>query len=178
MGSSNWTYFTPHQEDIEQALQDLRRNVFETWDYHRFWLFLEVPEEAFDALDEISWTGTDQHLVEELAQVLAEKQIHVALPKPPQTIKEAQDRSDAQGTRSILDIERIASQPGMGVATALPRHVYRQFFGTEKPTREMIEQAVTTKGLLDDVMRWEAIYVIAFKNERPDEIFFGGCSGD
>jgi len=178
MGSSNWTYFTPYQEDIKQALQELRRNVFEAGDYHRLWLYLEVPEEAFDALEEISWTGTDQHLIEELAQVLTEKHIHVALPKPPQTIKEAHDRSDAQGTRSILDIERIASRPAMGVATALPRHVYRQFFDTEKPTREMIERAVATQGLLDDVMRWEAIYVIAFKNGRPDEIFFGGCSGD
>jgi hypothetical protein len=178
MGSANWTSFTPHQEDIEQALQERRRNVFEAGDDQRFWLYVEGPEEAFDALDEISWTGTDHHLVEELVQVLAEKQRHGALPKPPQTIKEAQDRSDAQGTRSILDIERIASQPAMGVATALPRPGYRQFFGTEKPTREMIEQAVTTKGLLDDVMRWEAIYVIAFKHESPDEIFFGGRSGD
>jgi len=62
MGSSNWTYFTPYQEDIKQALQELRRNVFEAGDYERFWLYVEVPEEAFDALDEISWTGTDQHL--------------------------------------------------------------------------------------------------------------------
>ena len=178
MGSSSWTYFTPYQEDIEQALQDLRRKLFEAGDYGRFWLYLEVPEEAFDALDEISWTGTDQQLVEELAQVLAEKQIHVAIPKPPQTIKEAEERSDAQGTKSILDIERISSQPEMGVATALPHNVYVQFFGTEKPTREMIERAVKTKGLLDDVERWQAIYVIAFKNDRPDEIFFGGWSGD
>ncbi|MFL5661388.1 MAG: hypothetical protein ACJ8BW_08540 [Ktedonobacteraceae bacterium] len=80
MGSSSWTYFTPYQEDIEQALQDLRRKLFEARDYDRFWLYLEVPEEAFDALDEISWTGTDQQLVEELAQVLAAKQIHVAIP--------------------------------------------------------------------------------------------------
>jgi hypothetical protein len=54
MGSSSWTYFTPYQEDIEQALQDLRRKLFEARDYDRFWLYLEVPEEAFDALDEIS----------------------------------------------------------------------------------------------------------------------------
>src|SRR5260370_9505258 len=102
MGSSNWTYFTPHQEDIEQALQDLRRKLFEAGDYNRLWLYVEVPEEAFDALDEISWTGTDQHLVEELAQVLAEKQIHVALPKQPQTINDAQELTDAKGTHSIL----------------------------------------------------------------------------
>ncbi len=178
MGASSWSYYIPYQQDIAQALQELRQRVFEAGDYNRLWLYLEVPEEAFDALDEISWTGTDQQLVEELAQVLAEKQIHVALPKPPQTIKEAEERSDAQGTQSVLDIERIASQPGMAVATALPRNVYLQFFGTEKPTREMIERAVKMKGLLDDVERWQAIYVIAFKNDRPDEIFFGGWSGD
>ena len=111
MGASSWSYYIPYQQDIAQALQELRQRVFEAGDYNRLWLYLEVPEEAFDALDEISWTGTDQQLVEELAQVLAEKQIHVALPKPPQTIKEAEERSDAQGTNQFSILSALLLNP-------------------------------------------------------------------
>lgn len=34
MGASGWDYYVPYQADLEAALQDLRRQVFETEDYY------------------------------------------------------------------------------------------------------------------------------------------------
>jgi hypothetical protein len=42
MGSSGWSYFTPYQEDIAQALQELRQRVFEAGEYQQYWLYVEA----------------------------------------------------------------------------------------------------------------------------------------
>lgn len=177
MGASCWTYFVLYQEDIEQALQDLRNKVFEAGEYQRYWLEFEIPEEGYDALDEISWTGTDQQLVEKVAQLLRQKQINVNIPKPPQTIKEALERNEAEGTHSILDIEHISSQYENGAATLLSREMLCQYFGVDKPTRSSIELNIDKSKLFLDIERWQAIYCIVYKDNRPDELFFAGCTG-
>ncbi|GGZ32336.1 hypothetical protein GCM10010365_61390 [Streptomyces poonensis] len=33
MGASDWDYYVPYQEDLNAALQQLRREVFEAGDY-------------------------------------------------------------------------------------------------------------------------------------------------
>jgi hypothetical protein len=53
MGASGWSYYTPYQQDIAQALQELRQRVFEAGDYQQYWLYNEVPDEVFEELDEL-----------------------------------------------------------------------------------------------------------------------------
>jgi len=146
MGSSGWSYFTPYQEDIAQALQELRQRVFEAGDYQQYWLSNEVPEEVFKELDEVepqAWSQPGQQLVEAFAHVLERKHISAELPPAPQTIDEVLERNGPDGTHSILDIDHIASHSEAGAAIALPEEVLLQYFGTARPTKAMVDTAQT-----------------------------------
>src|ERR1700674_170072 len=56
------------------------------------------------------------------------------------SIEEALEASDADGTRSILDMERIGQSPGLGVVVPLPRERLVELYDTHQPTRQMIEK--------------------------------------
>src|ERR1700737_5469816 len=56
------------------------------------------------------------------------------------SIEEALEASDADGTRSILDMERIGESPASGVMVPLPLELLDELYGAQKPTRKMIEQ--------------------------------------
>ena len=83
--------------------------------------------------------------------------------------------SNADGTRSILDINHISEEPDYCAAAPLPEEELLRLFDTEKPTREMIEENDELFELLE---RGQAVYIIAHKNGIPDEIFFAGYSFD
>lgn len=178
MGASGWSYFTPYQEDIEQALQALRKKVFEDGHYQKLWLFYEVPDEVFDELDNIDDSLSDRRMLEALAQILKEKQMPVELPPPPQSIEEVLLRNGPEETHSILDIEHVALEPKEGVAVPLSREKFLELFGTDRPTRAMIEATALEKDLESLMPRWQALYIIAYKDDAPHEIFFIGHSGD
>jgi hypothetical protein len=52
MGASGWIYYVPYQEDLEQALQELRRHIFVTDQYNHFsegeWI-VDINGEEIDA---------------------------------------------------------------------------------------------------------------------------------
>ena len=112
------------------------------------------------------------------------------------SIEEARAGDDADGTRSILDRTGVADSPrapgretftddpiesgpdedemlGL-VAPPTPRQLVL-LFGTERPTRAMIEANDDYYGLLD---RGLGISIIAHDGDRPSEIFFAGYSYD
>jgi hypothetical protein len=91
------------------------------------------------------------------------------------SIEEALEASDADGTRSILDMERIGLTPNLGVVVPLPLEQLEELYGTQQPTRKMIEQNMD---FLDDIERGEGVYVIVYKEGSPSEIFFAGFSYD
>jgi hypothetical protein len=91
------------------------------------------------------------------------------------TIEEVVENMDADGTRSILDMTHISDQPEHFAVTPMsPDELARQF-GTEQPTREMIEENMD---FYEDVDRGQGVYIIAYKDGKPSEIFFGGYSFD
>jgi hypothetical protein len=146
MGGQGYYYGVPYEDDIDRALQSLRKREFEAGRYNPVVPFLE-----FDAS---------------------------STPSPGKnhaSIQEALDESEADGTRSILDIERIASKPSFGAAVLLPGRKRKELYGTEKPTRLMV-----TKNLdfFEEIDRGQAVYFILFEDERPSEIFFAGVSCD
>ena len=181
MGSSGWSYFTPYQQDIAQALQELRQKVFEAGDYQQYWLYNEVPEEVFEELDELeppAWRQPGQQLLEAFAHVLERKHISADLPPAPQTIDEVLERNGLDGTHSILDIDHIASHPEDGAAIALPEEVLLQYFGTDRPTKAMVDTAQTKFAFCGYLERGQGICFIIYQDDVPSEIFFSGHSGD
>jgi len=181
MGASGWSYYTPYQQDIAQALQELRQKVFEAGDYQQYWLYYEVPDEVFEELDELEpqeWRQPGQQLVEAFAHVLERKHISAELPPAPQTIDEVLQRNGLDGTHSILDIDHIASHPEDGAASALPEEVLLQYCGTERPTKTMIETAASKFDFCGYLERGQGTYIIIYQDGVPSEIFFSGHSGD
>jgi hypothetical protein len=147
MGGHAWFYFVDYEPDINSALQKLREREFRAGRYNPVTWFPEFP------------VGPDS-------------------PAPGAqhaSIDEALEDADADGTRSILDMMRIADEPDYFAAAPLPAEDLIETFGTDKPTREMIE---AHDELFDALERGQGVYVVVYEDERPSEIFFAGYSFD
>src|ERR1041384_5337717 len=107
MGGEPYYYFVPYQQDISAALQALRRREFEAGGYNPAMPF---PSRYLPLGPESPAPGR-QH----------------------DSIEEALEDSDADGTRSILDIERISDTPDFSVAPRLSDEFLTLFFGTPRP---------------------------------------------
>ena len=80
------------------------------------------------------------------------------------------------GTHSVLDIEQTGTGREFGVATPMPALEIRRYFGTEQPTHEQVEQ--NWGDASERLDRWEAYYVTVYRDGKPHEYAFIGCSGD
>jgi hypothetical protein len=147
MGAEPWFYFVPYRADIEGALEALRKREFEAGRYNPAVMFLQFP------LTEDSPSPGAQH----------------------QSIEEALEASDADGTRSILDMERVGKNPGFGVVVPLARERLLELYGTEQPTRKMIEENMD---FFEELGRGQGIYIVACDSGKPSELFFAGYSYD
>ena len=152
MGAQFWSYFVPYQEDIRAALEALREQEFRAG---RFWQPSQVGPGFFGRI-----IGRSP-----------------SKPRSPRSIREAIKIADdsAIGTRSILDMERISDTPGSGTLTPVPRDELRRLFGTEQPTREMVEQS---EELIERIDRGQGIYVVTHQQGKPEGIYFAGYSYD
>lgn len=147
MGAHPYFYFVKYQSDVDAALQELREREFQAGRYNPVQRFLNFP------IDENSPAPGAMH----------------------GSIEEAIEDADADGTRSILDIERISEEPDFSVASPLPEEELERCFGTAQPTRKMV---VENMDFLEDVERGHCIYITVFENGRPSELFFAGYSFD
>lgn len=91
------------------------------------------------------------------------------------SIEEALAEAEEEGTRSILDIFRIGDAPDFGTAGPLSDERLEELFGTTQPTIEMIEESGE---FFDDIDRGMCVYIIAYKDGQPDQIYFAGYSFD
>ena len=147
MGGEPYWYFVKHQENVQKALDELREREFQAGRYNPVMPFLNFP------IDPNAPSPGAQH----------------------DSIEEAFEEADADGTRSILDIQAVADEPDFCVATPLDKDVLQSLYGTVQPTRQMVEQNMD---FLEDVDRGHCIYFEIFKNDKPDELFFAGYSFD
>jgi len=116
-----------------------------------------------------------QNALEELrAVVFASGEFNTA-DLGPATPDEALEMADADGTGSILDIQRIAQEPDFFCAAPFSSDELVQFFGTEKPSRAQVQRS---DNLWDNVERGQARYVVLYEGEKPSEIYFAGYSFD
>ena len=91
------------------------------------------------------------------------------------TIGEALEDADADGTRSILDLDHVADEPDFGAVTPLDEDVLEELYGTTQPTRGMIE---SNTDFFENIDRGQGIYITVYRDGQPDEIFFAGYSFD
>ncbi len=83
--------------------------------------------------------------------------------------------AEEEGTRSILDILHIGEAPDFGTAGPLPEERLEELFGTTQPTIAMIEESGE---FFDDIDRGMCVYIIAYKDGQPNQIYFAGYSYD
>jgi hypothetical protein len=78
-----------------------------------------------------------------------------------------------------LDITSISTEPQFGAISPFPHAKLSEFFQSETPNHAEIEEAYDSESFEEFVSkRWQGIYLIVFRNGKPDEILFAGCSGD
>ncbi len=169
MGASGWAYLVPYQSDINTTLHELREAVFKSGDYYTESAFLEMIDEV--QVEKYLPPDFFQQFKEALHSLRSEPQ----RPKP-QTIAELLEMNGENGTHSIIDVSGIASTPGFGRAAPLSHQQLMDVFGTDQPTRSMVEQKADELQSLRS--RWEATYIIVYADGLPSEIFFTGYSGD
>jgi hypothetical protein len=152
MGAEFWSYCVPYQEDIQAALEALREQEFLAGRFRQ-------PQ----LIDPGFW-----------GRLFGRKP---RKPKPPKSIREALKiaDTDATGTRSILDMERITDRPDHGAVSPVRPEELRRLLGTDKPTREIVEEC---EELMDAIERGQGIYIVTYQQGKPDGILFCGYSYD
>ena len=150
MGAQPYWYIVKYQPNINQALQQLRQREFRAGRYNPMMPFLEFP-------------------------------VHTNSPAPGpghDSIHEAIIDADADGTRSILDLDHLATEPEFGAVCPLPNHLTLELFGTLHPTRAQFEQAEDFWENEFFEERGQGVYVLLYQNGQPNEIVFAGYSCD
>jgi hypothetical protein len=147
VGAEPYWYFVKYKPDINAALQELREQEFKAGRYNPV-----MPSPPFPPGPGSPAPGA-QHA----------------------SIAEALEDSDADGTRSILDLDHVADTPDFCAVAPLADEALIDLFGTTNPTRKMVEHHME---FFDDVERGQGIYVILYRDGQADEILFAGYSFD
>ena len=149
MGAEPYWYFEKFDGDVDATLQALRQREFAAGRYNpvipSMWQLFPIGPE--------SPAPGAQH----------------------SSIQEAMEDSDADGTRSILDLDHVGDEPDFCTVVPLADDVLEALYGTTQPTRAMVEDNMD---FLEDVERGQGVYIILYTNSQPDEICFAGYSFD
>jgi hypothetical protein len=147
MGGEAYWYFVKYKPDLDSVLQELRQREFKAGRYNPATPFLHFPVDLTK-----SGPGA-QHA----------------------SIAEAFEDADADGTRSILDIQAIGEEPDFFVAAPLEEAELQALYGTTQPTHEMLEDNMD---FLEDIDRGQCKYALVYKDGKPEEVLFAGYSFD
>ena len=172
MGAHPYMYFAKYHIDIETSLQILREREFLAGRYNPVVSFIEFP------LTSDSLSPGAKHL----------------------SIEEALEASDADGTRSILDISEVAqisysealnsssiySHNLYGTSFPLSNDELVYLFDTIKPTHIVVEKTVVLEEQNEEAADefWQSIdrgtarHIIIYNHDEPVELFFAGYSFD
>jgi hypothetical protein len=81
----------------------------------------------------------------------------------------------ADGTASILDMLGIGEEHDFCTVAPLTPAELLQYFGTQRPTRAHIEANLE---FFEEIESGQGVYIVAYENDQPSELFFGGFSFD
>jgi hypothetical protein len=164
------------------------RKIFELWKgreaqlrpedvFLRLMLRLQGPIETGD------YTGLSREdrraakRIREMVQIA--DSVRAEAPPPgakPTSIEELLEVAAENGTHSILDIWRIGRRRDWATASPLSDAALRRVFHTTQPTRSEVE--THWSDLAEPLGRWRAVYFTVYRDGKPDEYAFIGCSGD
>ncbi len=147
MGAEPYWYFVAYEDDKNSALQKLRQREFMAGRYNPVMTNIDFP------ITKQSPAPGKQH----------------------DTIEDVLEDSDEDGTRSILDMNLVSEVNGYCVARILTDDELNNYFGTSKPTREMVENNFV---FFNDIERGKGVCITIYKDNHPDELFFSGYSFD
>jgi hypothetical protein len=183
MGATTWNYFVPYEADAASALQRLRQQVFKEGKYGSG---IPKTEDMRAMLEQMIAQGPNpdearRRMDQALAKI--EQLRHLMPPEPPKpaTIEALLEQRAENGTHSILDIQRISPTPDFASVCPMPADDLRTVFGTDKPTREMVEDKLGDEPLVEHPLvaeRWQGTYFVVFRDGQPNELCFVGTSGD
>ena len=91
------------------------------------------------------------------------------------TIDDAIRAADADGTRSILDLDHVSDEPEPEAVTPLNEEFLEELYGTTRPTRQ---QVLDNMDFFEEVERGQGILITLYRDDRPDEYLFAGYSFD
>jgi hypothetical protein len=208
VGATIWRYYTPYQHLPEAAFQALRAEVFARGEYagpaesiddlllptvRRLGgqpaspaqlRQMEKELQVHRAVETGDMSGLSPAIrafamqIRGLRQAAGKRGARRGRLRPtrPRSIPELLQRAGESGTHSILDIERVSGQPEFGVAVPLPPDSLRRAFGTDMPTHEEVEEH--WPDVAERLGRWQACYLVVYRDAEPHEYAFIGCSGD
>ena len=188
----------PYEADISAALQRLRDDVFARGDYvfgdglteEQIQKSMDRARPQFEANLKLFTARAEDPNLPELSRRLARKMADelkemvnykggAARPKrKPKTIDVLLKQQAESGTHSILDITCISTKPKFCAISPFSPFKLVEFFESNTPSHAEIEEVYESGSLEEFVERWQGIYIIAYRDDSPDEIFFAGCSGD
>jgi hypothetical protein len=150
MGASGWEYLVPYQADLQSALNDLRRQVFDSGDY----------------ISPVTWSLTAPESVEALAQqeyywqFMGEIGTHSII-----------------DVLNVVPYEMGEQEPG--TACAFTDDEYEDYFGSTRPTRADWDR-FRRDPIFDEYVaeRWTGRAMVLWADDAPSEIAFWGYSGD
>jgi hypothetical protein len=151
MGAHPYWYFVPYDASPAAALDRLRRREFEAGRY-------SPVVRAIDFADPIQ---------REAEHGRNHATIEAAVAEAAET---------GEGTRSILDIEQVSMEFERGAAAPFAAEDLVSAFGTERPSRSLVERQMIA--LLEGLDRGQCGYLVVFDGEKPTSLFFAGYSYD
>jgi hypothetical protein len=176
VGASVWCVRVSYQDDIDAALQQARQDAYDRGDYYR-----EEPDNRARSMTEQEYVAWGQAQVpvpegwepnsEEHREAWRAAQVEVT---GPDSLLDAQPFS---GTHSIIDMITVSDVPDYNTVAPAPEDRLLELFGTARPSTAVIEAAIA-RGDLEGFARWHGMYVLAFEDDKPSDIFFLGWSGD
>lgn len=151
MGASPYMYLEPLRGDVAATLQALREREFRAGRYNPVIPFPVTP-------------------------------INANSPAPGAkhaSIEDALEAADADGTRSILDLDHIADEPESCAISPIPAETLQEHFGTVQLTRDVFEANEDAFwDIMDEVDRGAGIFALLYDNGEPTEVVFAGYSFD
>lgn len=181
MGASGWEHFVPYQQDIAMAFRELQHREYQQH-YEGRVSRSQTIAELRAQIDDPDFTSvySDPEDQESVRETINEHiQRLEALPLPTnidEQIVELRSVSMEEGTGSILDMDGISGHEEYFKIAPISTSELVRIFGTDKPNHDM----VVAKSI--EVMRLrrsqKGSYLIIYKDDQADEIYFCGFSGD
>jgi hypothetical protein len=182
---------------MTRVLDDLRRDVLARGDYEEPGVELDFPDEVgfFEADEESREAMMAEYTLEPLRWAierfgmgglrgwLESQQWSPGLRKPrPRSMEELEALRcvSTSGTHSILDISAVSPARANGSIYPLPKEVLVSLFGTDRPTRGLIERWAKRDdpARYDLYKRGQGFYLTVYREGQPEEIYIEGASGD